>query len=109
MLGVDVSPTDDFFGLGGHSLMAMRLLPRVSDRLGWHILLCDLYQDSTPRDLYNAQASDADGSTESKWPSYMEVHSAKSNCRVTVVLITASGVKDAFLRDWRHCWTIIST
>lgn len=87
VLGVDVSPTDDFFGLGGHSLMAMRLLPRISDRLGWHILLRDLYQNSTPRALYGTATSDSNGSQESKWPSYMEIHSRGSKSRATVVLI----------------------
>ncbi|EME45380.1 Non-ribosomal peptide synthetase-like protein [Dothistroma septosporum NZE10] len=88
VLGVDVGPTDDFFAAGGHSLMAMRLLPRVSDRLGWHILLRDLYQNSTPRALYSAEtSSEANGSLDSKWPSYMEVHSRGSESRATMVLI----------------------
>ncbi|CAK4033485.1 enniatin synthase [Lecanosticta acicola] len=87
VLGVDVNPTDDFFALGGHSLMAMRLLPRVSDRLGWHILLRDLYQKSTPRALYTAARDDANGKIESEWPSFMEAHSRGSKSRATLVLV----------------------
>lgn len=90
LLGVDVSPEDDFFALGGHSLMAMRLLPRLSDRLGWHILLRDLYEKSTPRALYNAETSvpnDANGSQEPKWPSFMEFQPASAESRATLVLV----------------------
>ncbi|KAI5367209.1 putative alpha/beta hydrolase-1, AMP-dependent synthetase/ligase, Condensation domain, AMP-binding [Septoria linicola] len=83
VLGVDVGPMDDFFGFGGHSLMAMRLLPKVSDRLGWHILLRDLYQNSTPRALYEAEkkadSANGEGGDEVKWPSYMELHSSRGD------------------------------
>lgn len=85
VLGVDVNPSDNFFDLGGHSLMAMRLLPRVSERLGWHILLRDLYQNSTPRELYNTATSSS--STQSQWPSYMEHHFRGPNPKATLILI----------------------
>lgn len=87
VLGADVNATDDFFGLGGHSLMAMRLLPRVKSRLGWHILLRDLYKNSTPRALYEAQITANNGSCKSEWPSFMERHSSKGKCRATLVLL----------------------
>lgn len=70
--------------------MAMRLLPRLSDRLGWHILLRDLYEKSTPRALYNAETSvpdDANGSLESKWPSFMEFQPASAEAQATLVLV----------------------
>lgn len=87
VLGVDIGPEDDFFALGGHSLMAMRLLPKVSNGLGWHILLRDLYQNSTPRALYKAQTSKTNGSSKSEVPSYMEVHSRGSESQTTLILI----------------------
>lgn len=51
MLGVAVCADDDFFDLGGHSLMGMRLLARVNRELGLKIPLSALIAASTPRTL----------------------------------------------------------
>lgn len=46
-VGVD----DNFFALGGHSLMAMRLIGRLRARFGIDLTVRDLYRASTVRDL----------------------------------------------------------
>ncbi|CCD83739.1 putative Non-ribosomal peptide synthetase/polyketide synthase [Bradyrhizobium sp. ORS 285] len=42
---------DDFFDLGGDSLLAMRLLGQLRAQLGWHGTLQDLYTDATVRGI----------------------------------------------------------
>ncbi|MGI9342385.1 MAG: phosphopantetheine-binding protein, partial [Gammaproteobacteria bacterium] len=38
---------DDFFALGGHSLMATRLVARIRDRLGVDVALISLFENPT--------------------------------------------------------------
>jgi acyl-CoA synthetase (AMP-forming)/AMP-acid ligase II/aryl carrier-like protein len=45
------SADDDFFDLGGDSLLAMRLLGRLREQFGWHGTLHDLYSDATIRGI----------------------------------------------------------
>ncbi|MEU4486576.1 amino acid adenylation domain-containing protein [Streptomyces purpurascens] len=48
VLGVDaVSPEDDFFDQGGHSLAALRLSARIRDALGLEISLDSFFDEST--------------------------------------------------------------
>ncbi|WP_406320103.1 amino acid adenylation domain-containing protein [Streptomyces sp. NBC_01637] len=47
--GADVGATDDFFQLGGHSLLVGRLAARLRDDMGVYISLDDLFHDATPR------------------------------------------------------------
>ena len=48
VLGVErVGIHDNFFDLGGHSLMAMRLIMAVQDMLGAEVSLRDLFEGPT--------------------------------------------------------------
>ncbi|GII86989.1 hypothetical protein Ssi03_49790 [Sphaerisporangium siamense] len=48
-LGVEqVGPQDSFFALGGHSMIAMRLVTRIRSVLGAHLALAQLFQEPTP-------------------------------------------------------------
>ncbi|MGD2114936.1 MAG: thioesterase domain-containing protein, partial [Acidobacteriota bacterium] len=50
ILGVEVDRLgagDDFFGLGGHSLLVSRLLVRVRERLGVELALAEIFRNST--------------------------------------------------------------
>jgi hypothetical protein len=51
VLGAEVGITDSFFGLGGHSLMAMKLATRISRRLGAQVSVKDIFVQPTPLDL----------------------------------------------------------
>ncbi|KAI1181191.1 non-ribosomal peptide synthetase [Nemania sp. FL0916] len=51
VLGIDVGITDNFFDLGGHSLMASRLAARISRRLDVNVLVKDVFQHPTPIQL----------------------------------------------------------
>jgi amino acid adenylation domain-containing protein len=43
-----VGPDDSFFALGGHSMIAMRLVARIRSVLGAHLALAQLFADPTP-------------------------------------------------------------
>ena len=47
LLGVPAGPDDDFFLLGGHSLVATKLIARVRDRFGVQMRLRTLFQTRT--------------------------------------------------------------
>ena len=50
VLGVErVAPTDSFFDLGGHSVLALRLLQQLESRAGLTLSVAQLYRDPTPR------------------------------------------------------------
>lgn len=44
----EVDPDDDFFDLGGHSMIAAGILGKVSERFGCALALPDLIEASTP-------------------------------------------------------------
>ncbi|MDY7093926.1 MAG: condensation domain-containing protein [Acidobacteriota bacterium] len=46
-----VTMNDDFFALGGHSILAVRLVGEVRDRFGVDLALADLYGGLTPASL----------------------------------------------------------
>jgi acyl carrier protein len=52
VLGVErVGIDDDFFDLGGHSLLGVRVLARVQDALGVDVNLARMFERSTVREL----------------------------------------------------------
>lgn len=51
VLGVEVSATDSFFDLGGHSLMATKLAARISRRLDVPVSIKDIFDHSVPLNL----------------------------------------------------------
>ncbi|OOF93551.1 hypothetical protein ASPCADRAFT_517120 [Aspergillus carbonarius ITEM 5010] len=53
VLGSDVGITDNFFDLGGHSLMATRAISRIAQRLKSPVTVRDLFDCPTPETLAN--------------------------------------------------------
>jgi aspartate racemase len=51
LLGAAVGVTDDFFDLGGHSMMAVRMLTQVEQRFGQRLRLGDMVRSPTVRAL----------------------------------------------------------
>ncbi len=51
VLGVEVGITDSFFDLGGHLLLAMKLVARLSKRLDSHVAVRDVFDHPTIADL----------------------------------------------------------
>ena len=51
VLGADVSATDSFFDLGGDSFVALRVLARIKDELGYDVSIADLLDYPTVAEL----------------------------------------------------------
>ncbi|KAI2787072.1 Beauvericin nonribosomal cyclodepsipeptide synthetase BEA1 [Penicillium oxalicum] len=87
VLGFEIGITDNFFDVGGHSLMATRLLSRINTRLHCNLILRDLYRHSSPEELcqeINLRATN--GFDPGMSHSYLELH-ARDNNRTTLILI----------------------
>lgn len=50
----DVTEEDDFFDLGGNSILAVRLLPLIKEHLGAEATISLILDYPTPRELVNA-------------------------------------------------------
>src|SRR5437764_876494 len=61
----DIGPEDDFFELGGDSLLAVWLMEEIAERTGWHLPLSLLLEGATIRHL--ARAVDAQGAQPGMW------------------------------------------
>lgn len=85
ILGVDIGITNSFFDLGGHSLMATRVVSRINNRLDSKISVFDFYQFPTPAALCELIMMGAD-TTQKNSPSYLHHHS-RLGSRATIVLI----------------------
>jgi phthiocerol/phenolphthiocerol synthesis type-I polyketide synthase E len=64
LLGVDsISPSDNFFTLGGHSLMGTMMIARIRDRLGITLSLRDVFEERTPEGIAALVCSRAEEKT----------------------------------------------
>ncbi|PIG81858.1 hypothetical protein AARAC_003709 [Aspergillus arachidicola] len=61
ILGTDVGVMDNFFNLGGHSLMATRAVSKIIGRLGSVLNVRDLFDYPTPAQLARKISSQRDG------------------------------------------------
>ncbi len=59
----DIGVTDNFFDIGGHSLLVVRLHRRLRDRLPVAVSLTDLYRFPTVRSLTKALADETEASS----------------------------------------------
>lgn len=50
----DIAPDDDFFDLGGSSIAAVRILPRIADELDVQVEIGMIFDHPTPRELADA-------------------------------------------------------
>jgi acyl transferase domain-containing protein/thioesterase domain-containing protein len=109
LLGLaDISPTDDFFDLGGHSLIAIRLMARIHRELGVRFQLATLFEAPTidklaglvraERPDIDAVLADAAGATASASASAGATPAAvdAGGASNSLVPIRASGTKEPF-------------
>lgn len=50
----DIAPDDDFFDLGGSSIAAIRIIPRISEEFGVEAEIGLLFDNPTPAELSDA-------------------------------------------------------
>lgn len=50
-LNKNINKSTDFFDLGGNSLLALRLVSKINNELGYNVSISELYQYSTIKDL----------------------------------------------------------
>ena len=69
LLGVDdIGLDDDFFALGGHSLMATRIIARIEEQFGARLSLRDLFEGPSIRQLAAKVAAQASNGRKSGQP-----------------------------------------
>jgi len=81
----DISPDDDFFALGGHSITAAQLFTLIQRELGCSAPLAILYDASTPRLLARALSA---GSKPEDWQSLVAIN--RSGNRTPLFLVHAA-------------------
>ena len=69
----EVSPDDDFFALGGHSIAAAQLFSLIRRELGYNAPLASLYGASTPRMLAGVLSR---GSRDSDWQALVPINAS---------------------------------
>ena len=98
-LATDVSITDNYFDLGGHSLMAIRVASRIFRRLNCDLSIFQFYQAAAPIELANAisMKRDLGAPAVDRLPAHiLDFHRKES--RATLVLIHGFwGQGNAFL------------
>ncbi len=50
----EIAPDDDFFDLGGNSILAVRLIPLIEESFGAEATIMMLFDNPTPRSLAEA-------------------------------------------------------
>ncbi len=80
-----ISPDDDFFALGGHSITAAQLFTLIQRELGCSVPLAILYDASTPRSLAKALSA---GSKPEDWQSLVAIN--RSGDRTPLFLVHAA-------------------
>ncbi len=90
LLGVPVGAEDDFFALGGHSLLSVRLVARIRQRFGRDLRLAELFTHSTVAAL--ALRLDAEDGTPSPWSPLVRLHAGGTGRPLFVVHEIGGGV-----------------
>src|SRR5207248_8831374 len=78
VLGVeDIGINDNFFALGGHSLMAVRLFAQIERKLGVRLPLSALFQSATIAGLAGLVERER-GADTAEWPSLVQLRAGNS-------------------------------
>lgn len=97
ILGVPVGITDNFFDLGGHSLVATRVVSRINSRLNCAASVFDLYQAATADALARRVSGSFQRKDSATCPGYM-LYRSNANAKATIVLVHGFwGQGNAFL------------
>ncbi len=89
-----VLPDDDFFALGGHSMVAAQLFARLKSDLNFSAPLSSLYEASTPRQLAGKLSA---GTTQRDWKSLVPI--SPSGTRPPLFLVHGGGGNVLMYRD----------
>ena len=96
----EVSPDDDFFALGGHSILAAQLFALIERELGCSAPLATLYDAATPRALASVLSL---GTKVEDWQSLVAIN--RSGDRPPLFLVhSAEGRRPALSRSGRSSW-----
>jgi thioesterase domain-containing protein/acyl carrier protein len=90
----EVSPDDDFFALGGHSILAAQLFALIERELGCSVPLAALYDAATPRALASVLSL---GTKVQDWQSLVAIN--RSGDRSPLFLVHSAGGQVLPYRD----------
>ncbi len=98
-----IGTQDDFFDLGGHSILAVQMLIRIRDSFGLELDLSELFQKSTISDISKLIETNRQKQTESSqrpFKSLICVHADNNANLPTLFCIHGAGGNILFLREW---------
>jgi len=84
-----ITPYHNFFDLGGHSLIAVRLMAMVNAEFGVHLPLATLFQNPTLEAFSNSIRLHSEAGAS--WPTIMPLNSGHDQTRTLVLLPGAGG------------------
>ena len=97
----EISMHDDFFSIGGHSLLAVRMFNQIRKRLGANLRLAVMYEHSTIASLAALIDGQAEALDDDAFVSLVKINDGRPELQPCYVVHGAGG-HVIFLHEWRE-------